>query len=337
MSEELIRLSDLTMTFEDGETILDHINLYIRNKEFLTLLGPSGCGKTTTLRIIGGFLTPTSGDVFFNGQRVNDVPPYKRKINTVFQKYALFPHLDVYDNIAFGLRLLKLSEQEIDDRVTEMLEIVSLKGFENRKVTSLSGGQQQRVAIARALATNPKVLLCDEATSALDPKTTNAILELIREINQKLGITVIIITHQMSVVEEICSHVAILDSGSVVEEGIMSEVSAVFSHPKSEAARRLVFPEGNPESLLCSLPGSRLIRVVFNGADATGKPIIARMATEIGVEANIAYASTRSIEGRTYGSMLLSIEDKNDNLARAIGYLTQDGDITAQEVTQYAE
>ena len=148
MSEELIRLSDLTMTFEDGETILDHINLYIRNKEFLTLLGPSGCGKTTTLRIIGGFLTPTSGDVFFNGQRVNDVPPYKRKINTVFQKYALFPHLDVYDNIAFGLRLLKLSEQEIDDRVTEMLEIVSLKGFENRKVTSLSGGQQQRVALS---------------------------------------------------------------------------------------------------------------------------------------------------------------------------------------------
>ena len=164
--------------------------------------------------------------------------------------------------------------------------------------------------------------------------TTNAILELIREINQKLGITVIIITHQMSVVESTCRHVAILEEGQVVEQG---EVSAVFSHPKSEAARRLVFPEGNPESLLCSLPGSRLIRVVFNGADATGKPIIARMATEIGVEANIAYASTRSIEGRTYGSMLLSIEDKNDNLARAIGYLTQDGDITAQEVTQYAE
>ena len=178
------------------------------------------------------------------------------------------------------------------------------------------------------------MLLCDEATSALDPKTTNAILELIREINQKLGITVIIITHQMSVVESTCRHVAILEEGQVVEQG---EVSAVFSHPKSEAARRLVFPEGNPESLLCSLPGSRLIRVVFNGADATGKPIIARMATEIGVEANIAYASTRSIEGRTYGSMLLSIEDKDDDLARAIGYLTQDGDITAQEVTQYAE
>ena len=147
MSEKLIRLSNLSMTFEDGVTVLDGINLYINNKEFLTLLGPSGCGKTTTLRIIGGFLTPTSGDVFFNGQRINDLPAYKRKINTVFQRYALFPHLDVYDNIAFGLRLAKLPEQEIDDRVTEMLEIVSLKGFENRKVTSLSGGQQQRVAI----------------------------------------------------------------------------------------------------------------------------------------------------------------------------------------------
>ena len=144
MSEKLIRLSNLSMTFEDGVTVLDGINLYINNKEFLTLLGPSGCGKTTTLRIIGGFLTPTSGDVFFNGQRINDLPAYKRKINTVFQRYALFPHLDVYDNIAFGLRLAKLPEQEIDDRVTEMLEIVSLKGFENRKVTSLSAACRHR-------------------------------------------------------------------------------------------------------------------------------------------------------------------------------------------------
>lgn len=314
--------------------MLRGISLDIKSREFVTLLGPSGCGKTTTLRIIGGFEQPDSGDVFFEGKRLNDVPPYRREINTVFQRYALFPHLNVAENIAFGLHIKKMNPSEIKLKTREMLSLVGLSGFEARDVTSLSGGQQQRVAIARALATNPKVLLCDEATSALDPKTTNAILELIREINQKRGITVIIITHQMSVVESTCRHVAILEEGQVVEQG---EVSAVFSHPKSEAARRLVFPEGNPESLLCSLPGSRLIRVVFNGADATGKPIIARMATEIGVEANIAYASTRSIEGRAYGSMLLSIEDKNDDLARAIGYLTQDGDITAQEVTQYAE
>ena len=142
MSKELIRLVNCRMAF-DNEVILNDINLYINDKEFLTLLGPSGCGKTTTLRIIGGFLTPTSGDVLFEGVRINDVPPHKRSVNTVFQRYALFPHLDVYENIAFGLRLKKLPEKEIDERVTEMLEVVSLKGFQNRRVTSLSGGQQQ--------------------------------------------------------------------------------------------------------------------------------------------------------------------------------------------------
>ena len=140
MGKELIRLRNLVMEFEDGERVLDGLNLYINDREFLTLLGPSGCGKTTTLRIIGGFLTATSGDVLFDGERINDVPAYQRKINTVFQRYALFPHLDVYDNIAFGLRIAKLPEKEIDERVTQMLEIVSLKGFENRKITALSGG-----------------------------------------------------------------------------------------------------------------------------------------------------------------------------------------------------
>ena len=167
MSKELIRLRDLTMEF-DGERILDGINLYINDHEFLTLLGPSGCGKTTTLRIIGGFLTPTSGTVTFDGKTINDVPPYKRQINTVFQRYALFPHLDVYDNVAFGLKIHKVPKAEIDQRVREMLEIVSLKGYENRRIDALSGGQQQRVAIARALVNRPKVLLLDEPLGALD-------------------------------------------------------------------------------------------------------------------------------------------------------------------------
>ena len=160
MSKELIRLRDLCMAFDD-ELVLDHINLYINDSEFLTLLGPSGCGKTTTLRIIGGFTTPTSGDVTFDGERINDVPPHKRQINTVFQKYALFPHLDVFENIAFGLRIAKVPEDEIRQRVGEMLEVVSLKGFDRRRVDQLSGGQQQRVAIARALVNRPKVLLLD--------------------------------------------------------------------------------------------------------------------------------------------------------------------------------
>lgn len=196
MSKELIRLVDCGMRF-DGETILHDINLYINDSEFLTLLGPSGCGKTTTLRIIGGFLKPTHGDVLFDGVRINDVPPHKRQVNTVFQRYALFPHLDVYENIAFGLRLVrpKLSKQEIDMRVMEMLDVVSLHGFEHRSVTALSGGQQQRVAIARALVNRPKVLLLDEPLGALDLRLRKDMQQELKRIQQQMGITFIYVTH----------------------------------------------------------------------------------------------------------------------------------------------
>ena len=194
MSKELIRLRDLCMAFDD-ELVLDHINLYINDSEFLTLLGPSGCGKTTTLRIIGGFTTPTSGDVTFDGERINDVPPHKRQINTVFQKYALFPHLDVFENIAFGLRIAKVPEDEIRQRVGEMLEVVSLKGFDRRRVDQLSGGQQQRVAIARALAAKPAIILADEPTGNLDSKTSDEVIELLKVTSQKFHQTIVMITH----------------------------------------------------------------------------------------------------------------------------------------------
>ena len=236
MSKELIRLTNLTMTFEDGETILDNINLYINNKEFLTLLGPSGCGKTTMLRIIGGFLSPTSGDVLFNGQRINDVPAYKRKINTVFQRYALFPHLDVYDNIAFGLRIAKVPESEIDDRVTEMLEIVSLKGFENRRVTSLSGGQQQRVAIARALAMEPKMMLFDEPTSALDPELVGDVLNVMKELAEE-GMTMLVVTHEMGFAREVADRVVFMYDGAILEEGSPKEI---FTNPKHDRTRQFL-------------------------------------------------------------------------------------------------
>ena len=230
MSEKLIRLSNLSMTFEDGVTVLDGINLYINNKEFLTLLGPSGCGKTTTLRIIGGFLTPTSGDVFFNGQRINDLPAYKRKINTVFQRYALFPHLDVYDNIAFGLRLAKLPEAEIDDRVTEMLEIVSLKGFENRKVSQLSGGQQQRVAIARALVNRPKVLLLDEPLGALDLRLRKDMQNELKRIQQAMGITFIYVTHDQEEALSMSDTVVVMDKGRIQQIGRPEDI---YNEPKN--------------------------------------------------------------------------------------------------------
>ena len=219
MSKELIRLQNVSMTFEDGETVLKSIDLTIKDSEFLTLLGPSGCGKTTTLRIIGGFQTPTSGDVFFDGERINDVPPYRRKINTVFQKYALFPHLDVYDNIAFGLRVSKLPEEEVDRRVMEMLEIVSLKGFHNRKVTSLSGGQQQRVAIARALVNQPKVLLLDEPLGALDLRLRKDMQNELKRIQQALGITFIYVTHDQEEALAMSDTVVVMDKGEIQQIG----------------------------------------------------------------------------------------------------------------------
>ena len=338
----MIEIKNLCKTYSltDGSVeALKNVSLSIPDGDVFGIIGMSGAGKSTLVRCINMLESPTAGSVVIDGKDLTkmtekELRAERQSITMIFQGFNLLMQKNCLRNVRFPLELAGVKKAEATKKAQSLLELVGLGDKASAYPAQLSGGQQQRVAIARALATNPKVLLCDEATSALDPKTTNAILELIREINQKLGITVIIITHQMSVVESTCRHVAILEEGQVVEQG---EVSAVFSHPKSEAARRLVFPEGNPESLLCSLPGSRLIRVVFNGADATGKPIIARMATEIGVEANIAYASTRSIEGRAYGSMLLSIEDKNDDLARAIGYLTQDGDITAQEVSQYAE
>ena len=229
MAKELIRLVDCTMAF-DGETVLDSINLYINNKEFLTLLGPSGCGKTTTLRIIGGFLKPTSGDVLFDGVRINDIPPYKRQVNTVFQKYALFPHLDVYDNIAFGLLNHKVPEDEIDERVTEMLEVVSLKGFENRKVTSLSGGQQQRVAIARALVNRPKVLLLDEPLGALDLRLRKDMQQELKRIQQQMEITFIYVTHDQE------EALAMSDTVVVMNEGIIQQIGTpedIYNEPKN--------------------------------------------------------------------------------------------------------
>ena len=229
MAKELIRLVGCTMEF-DGETILNSIDLQINDKEFLTLLGPSGCGKTTTLRIIGGFLKPTSGDVLFDGKRINDIPPYERQVNTVFQRYALFPHLDVYENIAFGLRTQKLPEDEIDRRVTEMLSVVSLKGFEDRNVTSLSGGQQQRVAIARALVNRPKVLLLDEPLGALDMRLRKDMQQELKRIQQQMEITFVYVTHDQE------EALAMSDTVVVMNEGIIQQIGTpedIYNEPKN--------------------------------------------------------------------------------------------------------
>ena len=233
MSKELIRLSNCTMAF-DGDVVLDNINLYINDQEFLTLLGPSGCGKTTTLRIIGGFQTPTQGDVFFDGVRINDVPPHKRAINTVFQRYALFPHLNVFENIAFGLRIpkvdpetkrkVKLPEQEIHDRVMEMLHVVNLNGFEKRSVSSLSGGQQQRVAIARALVNRPKVLLLDEPLGALDLRLRKDMQNELKRIQQAMGITFIYVTHDQEEALTMSDRVVVMNHGVIQQVGSPTDI-----------------------------------------------------------------------------------------------------------------
>jgi spermidine/putrescine transport system ATP-binding protein len=231
----------------DGETVLDNMNIYFNDKEFLTLLGPSGCGKTTTLRIIGGFLVPTSGDVYFDGVRINDVPPHLRQVNTVFQKYALFPHLNVYDNIAFGLRIpkseeivgsdgskktkkVKLSKKEIDERVHEMLEVVSLKGFEKRSVSSLSGGQQQRVAIARALVNRPKVLLLDEPLGALDMRLRKDMQQELKRIQQQMGITFIYVTHDQEEALAMSDTVVVMNEGKIQQIGTPEDI---YNEPKN--------------------------------------------------------------------------------------------------------
>ena len=219
----LIRLNGISKAY-DGETVLDNLSLEIHDKEFMTLLGPSGCGKTTTLRMIGGFETPDTGDVFFDGKRINDVPPYERQVNTVFQRYALFPHLNVFDNIAFGLRLKKVSDAEIREKVKEMLAMVNLKGFERRRVSTLSGGQQQRVAIARALVNQPKVLLLDEPLSALDLKLRKDMQNELKNIQQKTGITFIYVTHDQEEALSMSDTVVVMENGKIQQIGTPTDI-----------------------------------------------------------------------------------------------------------------
>ena len=263
MSKELIRLTDCVMAF-DEDIVLDKINLSIKDKEFLTLLGPSGCGKTTTLRIIGGFQTPTSGDVLFDGVRINAVPPHKRTINTVFQKYALFPHLNVYENIAFGLRIpkadakgskVKLSEGEIDRRVTEMLEVVNLKGFEKRRTSQLSGGQQQRVAIARALVNRPKVLLLDEPLGALDLKLRKDMQIELKRIQQQVGITFIYVTHDQEEALTMSDTIVVMDKGSIQQIGTPEDI---YNEPKNAFVADFI---GESNIIDATMPEDRVVKM----------------------------------------------------------------------------
>ncbi len=332
----MIKIENLSKTYATAEgrvEALREVSLDIPDGDIFGIIGMSGAGKSTLVRCINMLERPSQGRVEVNGRDMGKLSPAhlrqaRREITMIFQGFNLLMQRTCLKNVCFPLELAGVKSKEAEGRARELLELVGLGDKAQAYPAQLSGGQQQRVAIARALATEPKVLLCDEATSALDPTTTNSILELIRSINERLGITVVIITHQMSVVERICRHVAILDNGQVAEQGAVDQI---FSHPKSEAARRLVFPERETEPVAAS-KGERLIRVVFNGVAAAGAPVISRMAVEKGIEANISYASTKNIGGRTYGSMLLGISGGEAAVRDAIAYLTRQDEITAQEV-----
>lgn len=229
MSNHIIELKNISVAF-DGQQIIENMNLYIRDKEFITFLGPSGCGKTTTLRMIAGFQEPDSGEVIFDGKVINGVPPHKRQLNTIFQRYALFPHLNVYENIAFGLRLKKTPEKEIKEAVTEMLELINLKGFERRNIASLSGGQQQRVAIARALVVKPRILLLDEPLGALDLKLRKDMQVELKNIQQRLGITFIYVTHDQEEALSMSDTIVVMDGGVIQQIGTPTDI---YNEPKN--------------------------------------------------------------------------------------------------------
>ena len=224
-----MELKNISVSFDD-EQILKSISLDIKDKEFITFLGPSGCGKTTTLRLIAGFLQPDEGDIIFDNKKINDVPAHKRQVNTIFQRYALFPHLNVYENIAFGLRIKKMKENEIKARVNEMLELVNLSGLENRSIDTLSGGQQQRVAIARAIANHPRVLLLDEPLAALDLKLRKDMQKELKKIQQQLGITFIFVTHDQEEALTMSDRVIVMDNGKIQQIGTPQDI---YNEPKN--------------------------------------------------------------------------------------------------------
>ena len=297
-SDAGIAVRDLSKGYGEGP-VLDGLSFDLPSGETLSVIGPSGCGKSTLLYLLAGLDKPDRGTVSTGEVSRRD----KGRISFILQDYGLFPWKTVQENLSLPLELQGVAPSTRRKAVADMLDELGLGGLGMRYPVQLSGGQRQRVAIARALATNPKVLLCDEATSALDPKTTRQILELIGDINKKLGITVVIITHQMSVVKSVCNHVAILDDGEVVEDGL---VSTVFSAPKSAAARHLVFP-GGADVTVSDPTQERRIRLIFRSAKTTSIPLVARLATEENIAANVISASTQKLSEEIYGSMLLGV------------------------------
>ena len=335
----MIELKHICKTFDSGggevEALKD-ISLTIEKGEIYGIIGMSGAGKSTLVRCMNLLERPTSGEIWVDGQELEqmsakDLRRARREITMIFQHFNLLMQRTCLRNVCFPMELSGMKKADAEKRARELLDLVGLPDKANAYPAQLSGGQQQRIAIARALATNPKVLLCDEATSALDPNTTHQILQLIRELNRELGITVVIITHQMSVVKEICDKVAILDGGEVAEEGL---VSAVFAAPKSAAGRRLVFP-GGADALVSDPASERRVRLIFRDSQTTGIPLVARLAAEESIYCNVISASTQKLSREVYGSMLLGIPSAHFD--RAVDFIKAYPNIQVEEVEHHVQ
>ena len=335
----MIELKYLSKTFQmkDGAVkALQNINLTIPDGSIYGIIGMSGAGKSTLVRCINLLERPTGGSVVIDGVAMETLSPAslrkrRREITMIFQQFNLLMQRTCLKNVCFPMELAGVKKAEAEKRAMELLEMVGLPDKANAYPAQLSGGQKQRIAIARALATNPKVLLCDEATSALDPKTTRQILELIRDINRKLNITVVIITHQMSVVKEVCSHVAILDEGCVAEAGM---VGTVFAAPKSEAGRRLVFP-GGADAQVYNPQDEKLVRLVFKDSKTTSIPLIARLAAEENIFCNVISASTQKLSETVYGSMMLGIPSAQFD--KAVAFIHNVANVQVEEVDSHVQ
>ncbi|MDO4464348.1 MAG: ATP-binding cassette domain-containing protein [Bacillota bacterium] len=321
--ETMIQIKDVTKTFvgkDNTVEALKGINLDIHKGEIYGIIGMSGAGKSTLVRCLNFLERPTSGTVLIEGKDLStlkdsELRKVRTQISMIFQHFNLLMQRTVLDNICFPMEITNTPRKDAVKRARELLEIVGLTQKELAYPAQLSGGQKQRVAIARALATNPKILLCDEATSALDPTTTKAILALLKEINEKYGITIVIITHEMTVVQEICSHVAIIDEGSLAETGTVEEV---FSRPKSKAAKKLVFRgEGKPYE---EMRGKRCIRIVFS-SNSSYEPVIANMVLACNTPVNILLADTQDIGGVAHGQMILQLPEEEAVAEKMIQYL----------------
>ena len=332
--EPIIEIRQLSKIFGSGDSqvaALRNVSLAVQSGEIFGIIGLSGAGKSTLVRCINLLEHPNEGSVLFHGKDLTGLKPrelrlQRRKISMIFQSFNLLDQRTSLDNICFPLELAGVSRKEARKRAMELLETVGLPDKANAYPVQLSGGQKQRIAIARALASDPEVLLCDEATSALDPQTTDSILKLLQQINRERGITVIIITHQMSVIEQICHRVAILDHGEVAEIG---EVEEVFRNPKSQAGRRLVSPDMG--TLPLSTWEGGVARIAFNG-NASEEPIIASVAMDLGIKVSILGADTRNVDGKAFGTMLVSLPDDIHDRRKIMDYLNSHPGVTAEEV-----